>query len=93
MSDVTDVPVIDDETVTRAIDTHNAQYTRQFPWISPEVFTQINTKLRRLGLQGGTWDKEPYKIQATCSIHMQRQMANLTVADPNLRIIRVQKDP
>ena len=59
--------------------------------MSPEVFMGINKKLRTLGLQAGTWDKEPCKIQATCSVHMQRQLAFLTVTDPNFEIIGVQR--
>ena len=92
LSDVTDVPVIDDATITSTIDRHSAQYTRQFPWMCPGVFTRINKKLRNCGLQVGTWDKEPCKIQPTCSVHMQRQLVYLTVTDPNFHIIGIQKE-
>ena len=58
----------------------------------PDVFTRINKRLRNPGLQAGTWDKEPCKVQATCSVHMQRQLAYLTVTDPNFHIIGVQTE-
>ena len=59
----------------------------------PDVFQQVNAKLRRLGLEGGIWDKEPCKVHATCSIHMPRQLASLTVTDPNFHIVVVHKSP
>ena len=66
LSNAADEPVIDADTITDTIDRHSAQYTHQYPWMSPEVFMGINKQLRTLGLQAGTWDKEPCKIQATC---------------------------
>ena len=92
LSDVADAPIIDDATITNTIDRHRAQYTRQFPRMCPDVFMRINKKLRNYGLQAGTWDKEPCKVQATCSVHMQRQLAYLTVTDPNFHIIGVQTE-
>ena len=83
----TQAPIIDDDTVTRAIDidTHNTQYTQKYPWMCPNVFQQVNAQLRRMGLQskGGVWDKEPCRVHATCSVHMQRQLACLTVMYPS----------
>ena len=93
LSKDTQTPIIDDDTITRAIDTHNTQYTRKYPWMCPAVFQQVNAKLRKMGLQGGVWDKEPCRVHATCSVHMQRQLAELTVTDPNFQIIGVQHSP
>ena len=45
-----------------------------------------------MGLQGGVLDKEPCRVHATCSVHMQRQLADLTVTDPSFQIIGVQHD-
>ena len=55
-----------------------------------DVYDSIYDKLRAPNLQAGVWDKQPCNLHATCSVHMQRAMAELNVCDSNFKIIAVE---
>ena len=82
--------VLPTEAIRQSLQLSNAQRIKQYPFLAPNVFDRVKSKLSDLNMQAGVWDKQPCQLHATCTVHMQRALAELTVCDTNFRLIAVE---
>ena len=86
-------PLLDSTSIAQVVRSYRDQLLKQCRALDNCRFEEVNERLRKLGMTGGMWDKQPCKLHAVCAVHGDTALYTLTILYPDFTLIATELSP